>query len=203
MTELEKMEKGLIYDPNVEEIAKIQRPYLEKLHEFNKLKPTDFEAKNKYMKEVFASCGDNCYIELPFHANFGGAHVHFGNNVYANFNLTLVDDGHIYVGDYVMFGPNVTIATANHPIDPELRLRPYQYNKDVHIGNNVWIGAGVVIVPGITIGDNSVIGAGSIVVKDIPSNVVAVGNPCKVIREISEHDKKYFYKNEEIDWSLF
>ena len=123
-----------------------------------------------------------------------------GNNVYANFNLTLVDDGNIYIGDNVMFGPNVTIATANHPILPELREKGLQYNKDVHIGKNVWIGAGVVIVPGITIGNNSVIGAGSVVVKDIPANVVAVGNPCRVLREISQHDREYFYRNERIDW---
>lgn len=120
--------------------------------------------------------------------------------MYANFNLTMVDDGNIYIGNGAMFDPNVTIATANHPIVPELREKGLQYNKDVHIGNNVWIGAGVVIVPGITIGDNAVIGAGSIVVKDIPAGVVAVGNPCRVLRKIGEHDREYFYKNESIDW---
>jgi galactoside O-acetyltransferase len=99
-----------------------------------------------------------------------------------------------------MFGPNVTVATANHPIDPELRERMLQYNKEVHIGNNVWIGTGVIIVPGVTIGDNSVIGAGSIVTKDIPADVVAYGNPCRVIRKISQHDREFFYKNERIDW---
>ena len=126
--------------------------------------------------------------------------MHFGNNVYANFNLTCVDDAVIYIGDKVMFGPNVTIATANHPINSKLREKAYQYNREVHIGNNVWIGANTVVVPGVTIGDNSVIGAGSVVTKDIPANVVAVGNPCKVLRQIGEHDNKYFYKNEEIDW---
>ena len=202
MTEIEKMEKGLIYNPNVEEIGVLQRPLLEKLKEYNNLSPIDFKAKEKYLKEVFAECGDNCYIEIPFRANWGGAHVHLGNNVYANFNLTLVDDGHIYIGDNVMIGPNVTIATANHPILPEFREKALQYNKDVHIKENVWIGAGVIIVPGITIGKNSVIGAGAVVVKDIPDNVVAVGNPCKVIREISDRDRTYFYKNETIDWNL-
>ena len=152
-----------------------------------------------YMKEVFASCGEHCYIEQPFYANWGGHHVSFGDYVYANFGLTLVDDGNIFIGDRVMFGPHVTVATANHPINPELRTRAYQYNKDVRIGNNVWIGAGAVIVPGVTIGDNSVIGAGSIVTKDIPANVVAVGNPCKVLREISGRDDEFFYKDEIID----
>ena len=130
-----------------------------------------------------------------------GHHVHFGNNVYANFNLTMVDDTHIYVGDCTMFGPNVTVATAGHPIDPELREKGYQYNMPVKIGRNCWIGAGAVIVPGITIGDNVVIGAGSVVTKDIPSNVVAVGNPCRVLREIGEHDKEYYFKDRKIDYN--
>ena len=112
---------------------------------------------------------------------------------------TLVDDTHIYIGDYVMIGPNVTIATAGHPIDPDLRQRVAQFNIPVRIGNNVWIGANSVILPGVTIGDNSVIGAGSIVTKDIPANVVAVGNPCRVLREINDRDKEYYYKDMKID----
>ena len=200
MTEYEKMIKGLIYNPGDKEIMREQVQYQDKLWEFNQLKPSQYSEKMKFMKEMFAECGDNCYIELPFRANWGGHHVHFGNGIYANFNLTIVDDGHVYVGDKVMFGPNVTVATASHPIEPTLRERGLQYNKDVYIGENVWIGAGVIIVPGVRIGKNSVIGGGSVVTKDIPDNVVAVGNPCRVLREISEHDKKYFYKNEEIDW---
>ncbi len=200
MTEKERMEKGLLYNPSAEEIMAEQFPYQDKLWEFNKLLPSQVKEKEAYMKEVFAECGDDCYIELPFRANWGGHHVHFGNRVYANFNLTLVDDGHIYVGDCVMFGPNVTVATANHPIEAGLRGKGYQYNKDVHIGDNVWIGANTVIVPGVTIGRNAVIGAGSIVTKDIPDNVVAVGNPCRVLREVGEKDREYFYKDEKIDW---
>ena len=200
MTQMERMEKGLLYDPADEEIMAKQMPYLDKLWAFNQLRPTDFEQKQRYLKEVFAQCGDNCYIELPFRANWGGHHVHMGSNVYANFNLTLVDDGHIFIGDRVMIGPNVTIATANHPIDASLRAKGLQYNKDVHIGENTWIGAGVVIVPGVRIGKNAVIGAGSIVTKDIPDSVVAVGNPCRVLREVSERDRTYFYRSEEIDW---
>ena len=200
MTQYERMIAGLLYDPGDPEIVKEQIQFQDRLWEFNQLKPSQFEEKEKYLKEVFAECGENCYLELPLRANWGGHHVHMGDMVYANSNLTLVDDGHIYIGNKVMFGPNVTVATANHPIDAELRDRGLQYNKDVHIGDNVWIGAGVVIVPGITIGDNAIIGAGSIVTKDIPANVVAVGNPCKVMREVGEHDREYFYKNEKIDW---
>ena len=200
MTQYERMIKGLIYDPGDEEILKEQFPYQDKLWEFNQLKPSDIAGKEKYMKEEFAECGENNYIELPLHANWGGHHVHFGSQIYANSNLTLVDDGHIYVGDKVMFGPNVTIATANHPIDANLRGKGLQYNKDVYIGENTWIGANVVIVPGIHIGKNVVIGAGSVVTKDIPDDVIAVGNPCRVLREVGEHDKKYFYKQEMIDY---
>ena len=126
-------------------------------------------------------------------------HCHFGNQIYVNYNLTCVDDTHIYIGDYTMLGPNVTIATAGHPILPELRQKGLQYNMPVHIGKNCWVGAGVIIMPGITIGDNVVIGAGSVVTKDIPSNMVAVGNPCRIMREVGEHDRIYYFKDRKID----
>lgn len=199
MTQYERMEKELIYDPADPEIMGEQLPLQDKLWEFNQLKPSDLDKKQEYMHEVFAECGDNCYIELPLHANWGGHHLHLGSGVYANSNLTLVDDGHIYVADKVMIGPNVTITTAGHPIDPDLRARGLQYNKDIRIGENAWIGAGVIILPGVSIGKNAVIGAGSIVTHDIPDNVVAVGNPCRVLREVSEKDMVFFYKDERID----
>ena len=185
MTEYERMVNGEIYDPVDPEIRAEQMPFLEKLRKFNELGPSDLEQKQAYMKEVFAECGENCYIEQPLRANWGGHHVHFGSGIYVNFNLTLVDDGHIYVGDKVMIGPNVTIATAAHPIDPALRAKGLQYTKDVRIGENAWIGACAVILPGVTIGKDSVIGAGSVVTRDIPPGVVAAGNPCRVLRTIS------------------
>ena len=191
----EKMHNTELYLPGNEELMKEQLGYLDRLYDFNMTRPTELEKRKAMLKEMFAEIGEGCYIEPPFQANFGGKHVHFGKNIYANFNLTLVDDTHIYVGDYTMFGPNVTVATAGHPILPELRKEGYQYNASITIGKNCWIGAGAIILPGITIGDNVVIGAGSIVTKDIPSNVVAVGNPCKVLREVNEHDKKYYFKN--------
>ena len=200
MTQYERMVQGLIYDPADPEISAEQVPFQNRLWEFNRLRPSDYEEKERYMREVLAECGDNCYIELPLRANWGGHHLHLGSGVYANSNLTLVDDGHIYVGNQVMFGPNVTIATANHPIDPSLRERALQYNKDVHIGDNVWIGANAVICPGVSIGKDSVIGAGSIITKDIPEHVVAFGNPCRVRREISEQDRVFFYRREAINW---
>ncbi|WP_249313777.1 sugar O-acetyltransferase [Congzhengia minquanensis] len=199
MSMKDKMHTGELYLPGNDEILKRQTKCLDRLYDFNMTRPTEFEKRQKLMKEMFAEIGDGCYIEPPFHANFGGAHCHWGHHIYANFNLTMVDDTHIYVGDYTMFGPNVTIATAGHPILPELREKAYQYNAPVHIGKNCWLGAGVIVLPGITIGDNVVIGAGSIVTKDLPPNVVAVGNPCRILRKINEHDKEYYFKNRKID----
>lgn len=200
MDNFKRMYEGKIYDSGDEAIMSEQAGYIELLYDFNATRPSQMDKRMELMKKMFGKIGEDCYIEPPFHANWGGKHVFMGNKVYANFNLTLVDDGNIYIGNSVMFGPNVVVATANHPINIELREKLYQYNKDVHIGNNVWIGAGSVIVPGVTIGDNTVIGAGSVVTKDIPANVVAVGNPCRVMREIGDRDKEYFYKNEKIDW---
>ena len=199
MSMKDKMHTGELYLPGNDEILKRQTKCLDRLYDFNMTRPTEFEKRQKLMKEMFAEIGDGCSIEPPFHANCGGAHCHWGHHIYANFNLTMVDDTHIYVGDYTMFGPNVTIATAGHPILPELREKAYQYNAPVHIGKNCWLGAGVIVLPGITIGDNVVIGAGSIVTKDLPPNVVAVGNPCRILRKINEHDKEYYFKNRKID----
>ena len=197
--EKEKMHTGALYLPNDGELAAVQTECLDRLYEFNMTRPTDLDKREQMLKEMFAEIGEGCYIEPPFHANFGGRHVHFGKNIYANFNLTCVDDTHIYVGDYTMFGPNVTVATAGHPILPELREKGYQYNAPVRIGKNCWIGAGAIILPGISIGDNVVIGAGSVVTKDLPPDVVAVGNPCRVLRKISERDREYYFKGRRLD----
>ena len=200
MTQKERMAAGLIYDPMDPEILAEQIPCLEKLQEFNRLGPGDFEKKQAFMRENFAECGENCWFELPFKANWGGRHVHLGSGVYANFNLTLVDDGAIYIGDHVLIGPNVTIITAGHPIEPSLRARGLQYNRDVRIDNNAWLGACVTVLPGVRIGENAVIGAGSVVTRDIPANVVAVGNPCRVLRPVGERDREFFFREERIDW---
>lgn len=200
MENKDRMFTGDLYLPNDAAITEEQTACLELLYTFNQTRPSEQEKRNQLLKQMFAEIGENCYIEPPFHANFGGKHVHFGKNIYANFNLTMVDDGHIYVGDYTMFAPGVIVATAGHPILPELRETVYQYNMPVHIGKNCWIGADAIILPGVTIGDQVVVGAGSVVTKDLPSNVIAVGNPCRVIREINEHDRVYYFKNRKIDW---
>jgi len=195
----ERMYSKKLYYCNDEDLMIEQLNCLELLYDFNSTRPLEQNKRQELLKKMFAEIGENCYIEPPFHSNWGGKNVHFGNSVYANFNLTLVDDCDIFVGDNVMFAPNVTVATATHPINPVLRSKQAQYNLPVHIGNNVWIGAGAIILPGVSIGDNTVIGAGSVVTKDIPANVVAVGNPCKVLREINENDIKYYHKDMEID----
>ena len=190
---------GKLYIADTPDVAKVQQGCLDRLYDYNHTRPTEPEKRQALLKEMFAEIGEGCYIEPPLHAKWGGKFAKLGKNVYANFNLTLVDDGEITIGDGCMFAPNVVIATAGHPIDPELRAQVYQYNQSVKIGNNVWVGAGAIILPGVTIGDNTVIGAGSVVTKDIPAGVVAVGNPCRVVREIGEHDKLYYFKDKKIE----
>ncbi|WP_411119414.1 sugar O-acetyltransferase [Vibrio vulnificus] len=192
------MHQQKIYFCDDESVALEQQACLEILYDFNQTRPSEMEKRTAILRDLLADVGENCYIEPPLRANWG-KHTHLGNNVYANFNLTLVDDTHIYIGNSVMIAPNVTIATAGHPIDPELRRKVAQFNIPVHIKDNVWIGANSVVLPGVTIGENTVIGAGSVVTKDIPANVVAVGNPCRVLRPIGEHDKRYFYRDKVID----
>lgn len=194
----EEMKSGALYVTSDEELTAVQTACLDRLYDYNHTRPTQGEKRAALLREMFAEIGDGCYIEPPLHANWGGRHVHFGKHVYANFHLTLVDDTDIYVGDDTMFGPNVTVATAGHPILPALREQVYQYNMPVVIGRNCWIGAGAILLPGVHIGDGTVIGAGSVVTKDIPANVVAVGNPCRVLRPIDERDREYYFQHRKI-----
>lgn len=198
MTECEMLHGGGLYRSDEAALLNEQTACLERLYDFNATRPSEGEKREALLKEMFAELGENCYIEPPLRSNWGGRHVHFGKNVYANFNLTLVDDTHVYVGDYTMIGPNVTLATAGHPILPALREEVYQFNLPVRIGRNCWLGAGVIVLPGITIGDNTVVGAGSVVTRDLPSGVVAAGNPCRVLREIGERDRLYYWRDKRI-----
>ena len=201
MTLEERMLSGKLYDCADETLQARQRELNELVFDYNNTRPTDGTRRQTLLRQIFEDMGEGCYIEPPLHANWG-SHTHLGNKVYANFNLTLVDDTHIYIGDNVMFGPNVTLCTAGHPIEPELRRQVYQYNFPIHIEENVWIGAGVIVLPGVTIGKNSVIGAGSVVTRDIPENVVAMGTPCRVARPISEWDREYYSRKHRIDEGL-
>ena len=197
----DKLHTGELYYPHDPEIDTEQLKRAELLYDFNATRPSETEKRQAMMKEMFAEIGEGCYIVPPLHSAFGCGHLHFGKKIYVNFNVTFVDDTHIYVGDHTMFAPNVVVATASHPILPELREKGYEYNLPVHIGKNCWLGAGAIVMPGVTIGDNTVIGAGSVVTKDIPANVVAVGNPCRVLRKINDRDKEFYHKDRKIDYS--
>lgn len=194
MEQRDNMHNGKLYDPNDNSVMEEQMVCLDRLYDFNQTRPSEMDKRNAIMKEMMGDVGKDCYIEPPFHANWGGKHVHFGDGVYANFGLTCVDDTHIYVGSHTLFGPNVVLATAGHPMMPELRKHGIQYNMPIHIGENCWLGAGVIVVPGVTIGDNVVIGASSVVTKDIPSNSVAMGTPCRVVRQINTMIKSTILK---------
>jgi galactoside O-acetyltransferase len=168
-----------------------QLKFMEKLYDYNAARPEEKDRRRRILKELFAEIGDGCHIEAPLHANWGCRRVHFGSGIYCHFNVTLVDDADIYVGDGCMIAPNVVIGTSGQLVPP--LLREYS-NFPVHIGKNVWIGPGARILPGVTIGDNSVIGAGSVVINDIPSNAAASGIPCRVIRRIEEKDRNCLFK---------
>lgn len=162
----------------------------------NSTTPDTLDERTRLIKEIFREGSGPAWIEPPFYFCYG-SHIKLGNGVYINFNCNFVDDGLITIGDGVMFGPNVTIATVQHPIRPD--MRGYMYCEHVTIENNVWVGEGVTICPGVTIGENSVIGAGAVVTKDIPANCIAVGNPARVLREFNEHDMEYYRGNRRFD----
>lgn len=191
MTQRKSIANGKLFTNMGEGIPEEQLRGKERMYAFNQTRPTEIEKRLELMKEMFGAVGEHSWIEPPIYFSYG-TNVFLGYGVYANFNLSLVDDYQIIIGNRVAFGPNVTIAVSGHPIDPTLRDQGYMHAFPVTIGDRVWVGAGAVICPGVTIGENTVIGAGSIVTRDIPANVVAVGNPCKVLREINEQDKIYY-----------
>ena len=196
------LHSGELYLPLDPSITREQIKHQDLLYEYNLTRPSQGEERAALLRQMLAEVGEESYIEAPFYANWGGAHLHLGRNVWVNFNLTLVDDTHIYIGDYTMIGPNVTIATAGHPVLPKLRQEGYQYNLPVYIGRNCWLGAGVIVLPGVCIGDNTVIGAGSVVTGDIPSDVVAVGCPCRVLRQIGDRDRAFYSRDRKIPGAL-
>ncbi len=195
---LQRMSDGRVYYCNSEELMQKQLECMENIYDYNATRPSEQEKRASLLKKIFAEIGEDGYVEPPLRANWG-INTHIGNHFYSNFNLTLVDDTDIYIGDNVLIGPNVVLATANHPVRPDIRRKAAQYNLPIHIGNNVWLGAGVIVVPGVSIGDNTVVGAGSIVTKDLPADCVAFGNPCRVHRKIFERDMIFYYKDRKID----
>ena len=189
MTEKEKMLKQMLYDANYDKDLLEQRTKAKELcYDFNNLRPSDEKGQKEILKKLLGKTKNNFIITAPFWCDYG-YNIEVGEYFYSNHNLVILDGGKVTFGDNVFIAPNCGFYTAGHPIDFERRNKGLEYAYPISVGNNVWIGAGVQVMPGVTIGDNVVIGGGSVVVKDIPSNSVAVGNPCKVIRAITENDK--------------
>lgn len=194
MTEKEKSVAGLLYDANYDIELKQERTICRELcFDFNSLRPSDKENRKKILKKILGKTGKEFSVASPFYCDYG-YNIKLGENFYSNYNLTILDGAEVVFGDNVFIAPNCCFSTAGHPLDVEQRNLGLEYAYPIIVGNNVWFGAGVTVLPGVKIGDNSVIGAGSIVNKDIPAGVIAAGNPCKVIREITEEDKKKYWK---------
>ncbi|MFO6485228.1 galactoside O-acetyltransferase [Escherichia coli] len=198
MSMTERIKAGKLFTDMCEGLPGKKTSWKTLMYEFNHSHPSEVE-RESLIKKMFATVGENAWIEPPVD---DGSNIHIGRNFYANFNLTIVDDYTVTIGDNVLIAPNVTLSVTGHPVHHELRKNGEMYSFPITIGNNVWIGSHVVINPGVTIGDNSVIGAGSVVIKDIPPNVVAAGVPCRVIREINDRDKQYYFRDYKIESSV-
>lgn len=194
MTTKEKMECGMIYTDLEDEFASERLRCNELVYDYNNTRPGELKKRRELLEQLLGGVGDEVWIEPPIRFAYGSK-TKIGNHFYANFNLVVVDDISVTIGDYVMIAPNVTITATGHPVHPDLRLNGDQFSFPVVIEDHVWIGSNVVILPGVTIGRNSVIGAGSIVTKDIPQDVVAAGNPCRILRPITDRDLEYYYKD--------
>ncbi len=202
MTNKERMVAGLPYRDDVEGLDEERLECNKKIFELNNTSPAEREKMNALLKEILGKTGEKFYMETPFHCDYGW-NIEIGENFYSNYNLVILDVAKVTIGENVMLAPNVAIYTAGHPVHYEARNTGYEYGLPINIGNNVWVGGNSVILPGVSIGDNSVIGAGSVVTKDVPPNVVAAGNPCKVLREITEEDKKYYFKDRPFDIDIW
>ena len=193
-SEKNKMLSGKPYKAFDSELLNERQNAKELIFTFNSFRPSEIKKRIEVLKKLLGKTKNTFFIEPPFRCDYG-YNIEIGENLYSNYNLIIIDCAKVSIGDNVLIGPNVGIYTAGHPLHYEKRNQEYEFALPVTIGNNVWIGGNVVINPGITIGDNSVIGSGSVVTKDIPAHVIAAGNPCKVLREINENDKLYYYKD--------
>lgn len=198
MNQKERMLAGLPYKAWLDGLSEERLENKKKIYEFNSCKPDESDKMEILIRNILGKSGKGVYIEAPFHCDYG-KNIEVGDYFYANYNCTILDVGKVVIGNNVMFAPNVSLYTAGHPIHPESRKSGYEYGIEITIGDNVWLGGNVVVNPGVHIGNNVVIGSGSVVTKDIPDNVIAAGNPCRVIREITEEDRKYYYRNFEFD----
>lgn len=198
MNQKDRMLRGLPYKAWLDGLKEERELCKQKIYELNTLAPKDRGRIPEILKDLFGKAGDGAWIEPPFHCDYGW-NIEVGENFFANYGLTVLDVGKVTIGDNAQIAPNVSIYTAGHPIHPDSRNSGYEYGLPITIGNNVWIGGNTVILPGVVIGDNVVVGAGSVVTKDIPSNMLAMGNPCRVIREITDQDRRFYYRDREFD----
>lgn len=198
MNQKERMLNGLPYKAWLDGLGEERMSCKQKIYDLNMLPPKEYNMIPSMLKNIFGKTGENVFLEPPFHCDYGW-NIEVGENFFANYNLTILDVGKVTIGKNAQIAPNVAIYTAGHPIHPDSRNSGYEYGIPVTIGDNVWIGGNTVILPGVTVGNNVVIGSGSVVTKDIPDNMIAVGNPCRVIREITEDDRRFYYKNREFD----
>ena len=194
MTEKEKMLSGKPYKGFDEELLSERQIAKELIFEFNSLRPSQLKERNEILKKLLGKTGENFFFEPPFRCDYG-YNIEVGENFYTNYNLIILDCAKVTIGNNVLIGPNVGFFTAGHSLHPDFRKQEWEHAYPIEIMDSVWIGGHVVINPGVSIGENSVIGSGSVVTKDIPKNVFAAGNPCKVIREISEEDRLSYQKN--------
>ncbi len=198
MNQKERMLAGLPYKPWLDGLSEERLENKKRVYEFNRLSPEAVEEQDRLIREILGKTGDSVHIEAPFHCDYG-YNIEVGENFFANFNLTILDVSTVQIGKNAQIGPNVSIYTAGHPVHPDSRNSGYEYGIPVTIGDNVWIGGNVIILPGVTIGNNAVIGAGSVVTKDIPDSVIAAGDPCRIIREITEADRDFYFKERKFD----
>lgn len=198
MNQKERMLNELPYKAWMDGLEEERRENKKKIYRYNQLSPEEGKEQDELIRKIVGKCGENIYIEQPFRCDYG-YNIEVGNNFYANYNLVILDVGKVIIGENVMFAPNVAVYTAGHPVHPDSRNSGYEYGIGITIGDNVWVGGNTVINPGVHIGNNVVIGSGSVVTKDIPDNAIAAGNPCKVIRYITEDDRKYYFKDRQFD----
>lgn len=192
MTEWEKAQAGYLYDANYEPaLSKMRDDCAELCYEYNLCRPSQYERQQEIIRKILGSVKGRLYITPPFYCDYG-VNISVGNNFYTNHNCTILDGAKVTFGDNVFIAPNCVFSTAGHPLDAEQRNLGLEIALPITVGDNVWIGAQVCVLPGVTIGSNTVIGAGSVVNKDIPDGVIAVGNPCKVLRKITEEDKNKY-----------
>ena len=198
MNQKERMLANLPYKAWMDGLSEERTENKKKIFKYNNMDPGDVAGKDKLIKEILGKTGNTVCIESPFHCDYG-YHIEVGENFFANYNLVILDVAKVKIGDNAQIAPNVAIYTAGHPIHPDSRNSGYEYGIDITIGDNVWIGGNTCIMPGVTIGNNVVIGGGSVVTKDLPDNVIAVGNPCRIVREITEEDRDYYFKDRKFD----